>query len=247
MAQWNFETTFPLIARLIDRVHAETGAPATRDQLREALLRDPAAQVGAIAEKQNRKAPDVAGNMVDWWSAEQTQGTNPYAADYTRLTIDGKAAYLPRLSGAVQREATEEPASPIAQGRLLDPARRQAVEKRAMDDARAWLETLGWAPDEITDTSVRNPYDLLAERPGERLFVEVKGISGTEPTVMVTEGEVRHATAHPDECALFVLTGIDGAEGLGETRHVFMPWRPREGSLIPISYRHLPLGSGRRG
>lgn len=131
----------------------------------------------------------------------------------------------------------------------MDPARRAAVEERAMVDARRWLGTLGWADSEVVNTSKGNPYDLLAERPGERLFVEVKGTTGIEPAVIVTEAEVRHAEAHPDECALFVLTGIKvvpdkaGYQGSGGIRHVFRPWRPAVGSLLPISYRHVPEGT----
>jgi hypothetical protein len=125
------------------------------------------------------------------------------------------------------------------QGRATDPERRKAVELRAMDAAKAFLVNEGYC---VADTSSFAPYDLVANKGGRRIYVEVKGTTGRGEEVILTRNEVEHARTHLGECVLFVLHGIEveettrGPVGKGGMQRLVRPWDPAGGPLEPISY-----------
>jgi hypothetical protein len=97
-----------------------------------------------------------------------------------------------------------------------------------------------------TDSAARVRLTTARRAPLRPLvFVEVKGTTGTDTTVIVTAGEVTHAKEHPKRCILVIVTGIALQHGrspvaAGGTVTVFGPWDPDRGSLLPISFRHVP-------
>jgi len=127
------------------------------------------------------------------------------------------------------------------QGFVSSPELRLAVERHAMAAATDYLEDLGFV---VEDTSATEPYDLLAQRAGEELFVEVKGTTTTGEEMILTFNEVEHARRHNSESMLFILAGVEVVEGpngptaSGGTRHVFWPWDVDAGQLTPISYKY---------
>ena len=75
-----------------------------------------------------------------------------------------------------------------------DPVTNAQVEKAAMDLATSAYRDRGW---DVEDVSARNVgWDLTACRAGDELHLEVKGVSGTKPTILLTRNE--HATAGTD-------------------------------------------------
>ena len=95
----------------------------------------------------------------------------------------------------------------------------------------------GW---DVTDTRVGNPYDAVARKNGEVLYLEAKGTETRGQAVLVTRGEVEHARAHPGQCVLGVLSEIrfSPTGQPNEQSGVFrlVPWNPDTGELRVASY-----------
>lgn len=127
------------------------------------------------------------------------------------------------------------------QGFVSSPELRNAIEWHAMATAKAYLESLGFV---VEDTSAARPYDLLARRSDEEIFVEVKGTTTAGDEIILTFNEVEHARRHKTECMLFILADVEVADGpdgpiaTGGTRHVQWPWDVDAGQLAPISFKY---------
>ena len=69
---WRKKDIYPLIARLIGEHAARVSGYVDRDRLAEALHSDPESEphVEAASAHQHREPQRVAGNMVDWFSAD---------------------------------------------------------------------------------------------------------------------------------------------------------------------------------
>ena len=96
-------------------------------------------------------------------------------------------------------------------GRLADPIRRRAVERHAVELAKAHYEALGYLV-----TELGKPYDLFCALPSEsnltprEIHVEVKGSTTSADTLHLTRNEVEHAR-ETGECwrtDLFVVRNI---------------------------------------
>ena len=110
-----------------------------------------------------------------------------------------------------------------------------------MHVATEYYESRGY---KVTDTSANHPYDLVATRGSERLFVEVKGTQSAGESVFVTRNEVDHARRHARDSVLFVVHGIK-VEGQGEEVQahggevvVEFPWDPADHDLSPVQYEY---------
>jgi len=103
---------------------------------------------------------------------------------------------------------------------------------------------------DVHDTSAIKPYDLVASKGEECLFIEVKGTTSPGEQVFLTANEVEWAQEHKEQMVLFVVSGIlveEGAEGLkasGGASLVLMPWDVDAGELKALTYRYgVPQGS----
>jgi hypothetical protein len=118
---------------------------------------------------------------------------------------------------------------------------KAAVELRAMSVAQTHFESLGYA---VADTSSNNPFDLVAEKEGEKLYVEVKGSTGDGKTVFLTRGEVHHAQAHATNSVLVVVSNIVLRQAAGEIEAVgglpsiHWPWAPAHSDLVAERYTY---------
>jgi hypothetical protein len=181
------------------------------------------------------------------------RGTSP--AHFTlRRTIQQPEAQ----ERGLQEEAAEgavaflerRAAKAAGQGFVSSPERRKAVERHAMAAARRYLEEIGF---DIEDTSAERPYDLIARRPGEEIFVEIKGTTGSGEEIILTSNEVEHASAQGRCCMLFILSevvvveGTGGPTASGGTRHVLWPWDLETEALSAISYKYRVSGTRRAG
>ena len=128
------------------------------------------------------------------------------------------------------------------QGFGLSQAERKQVELRAMRIARKLYEDRGW---EVVDKSNSHPYDLLATRNGETLYIEVKGTTGAGHSVVLTHGEVKHVRHHKKSSALVIVSGIvltesngtwDASGGTVTTHEA--PWTIDDSRLEATEYRY---------
>lgn len=121
-----------------------------------------------------------------------------------------------------------------------DPKIRRVVELHAVAKASAFYKTSGYL---VTEKG--KPYDLLCEKSGEVIHVEVKGSRNALEAIIVTTNEVGDARNANWRSDLFLVDSIvlklndDGvyeASG-GRCRHA-NNWVPVEENLTPTQYRY---------
>ena len=123
------------------------------------------------------------------------------------------------------------------QGWQSDPVKRRQVEDHAQRLLEQHFAQDGWRTE---DTRRGNPFDAVARRGQELLYLEAKGTETDGRSVLVTAGEVEWARSHPGECVLGIASGICfDAEGELDPNSGMLSihdWNPDAGSLTPKSY-----------
>jgi hypothetical protein len=124
-----------------------------------------------------------------------------------------EAAALVELVGEVPA-APESPPDEIVVGRsgagFGDPVKNVVVETHAMAAVIEYLEADGWRCDDVS--SRKCGWDITATRPGRERHVEVKGVSGSRPIVLLTRNEVATARMDPDWCLIVVTQALSKQE-----------------------------------
>jgi len=133
------------------------------------------------------------------------------------------------------------PADETGQGHSNDPEVRLKVENAAQDRLMAHYRRLGW---KVSDTRANSPYDALATRGNETVYLEAKGTRSAGTSVLVTRGEVEHARANRGRCVMGVWSGIE-FDDAGEVRPEsgefrVVPFDPDSGALTIIGYEWTP-------
>jgi hypothetical protein len=123
----------------------------------------------------------------------------------------------------------------------LDPERRKKVEDAAQQRLMEQYRALGWA---VKDTRHGNPYDAVAVKGSQVLYLEAKGTETAGRAVIVTRGEVEHANAHPGQCVIGILSDIeftsDGEVAAGSGVFRIFDWQPRTSDLSVRQYDYTP-------
>lgn len=138
---------------------------------------------------------------------------------------------------------TAGPISRAAEGqqRRVDSARRKAIEDAAQQILTEHYTARGW---KVEDVRYGNPFDAVATRGDEVLYLEAKGTTTAGQRVIVTRNEVAFAREHPEECVMGIVAGlIVDASGRvdpssGELR--LYAWNPEERDLDPLTYDFIP-------
>jgi hypothetical protein len=129
-------------------------------------------------------------------------------------------------------------ASPDGQGLQMDPVRRKRIENAAQDRLMQHYRARGWS---VTDTRLGNPYDAVARRSGEVLFLEAKGTESAGTAVLLTSGEVQHARRYLGQCVMGILSGIclddDGQVDPDSGTLRLLPFEPQGDELVVTGYR----------
>lgn len=130
-----------------------------------------------------------------------------------------------------------------SQGFGLTAKERKAVELRAMELAYDLYTHDGW---QLVDTSLSRPYDYLATKGSETLYIEVKGTTGNCNAVVLTHREVQNAKLNPDTSVLIVASDIvlDRSQKTpiatgGIISIHFHPWKIEETQLEPLQFRYI--------
>ena len=191
--------------------------------------------VAGSAAKPVRLRSDVAQFSME--PTEALKAIYNWQPDGPRLVSDAEVYEKP-----VPMSKTTAKRKSKGQGRLTDPERKKAIERRAILVAMDHYTALGW---DVEDVGVPgNPFDLLCSREGETLRVEVKGTGGDASSVNVTHGEVTSARDTETPTHLFIVHGItvvtegDTLTGEGGEIKCLDPWVPEDADLMPTMFRY---------
>lgn len=127
-----------------------------------------------------------------------------------------------------------------SQGYGLSSDERRAIELRAMDAAREWLEGEGYR---VIDCSANKPFDFLAARDGVELKVEVKGTTSDFATdVLMTRNEVDLHRENIGSTALLICSGIKLQRGKtpsadGGVLDAHVGWDINDWVIEPTAFR----------
>lgn len=166
-----------------------------------------------------------------------------YEADAATAYLPGDEA--PEVADAAR--AVDEAAGNLrhrpkgGQGYRLNVAEKLAIEKHAVTIAKKVFADDGYS---VRDTGSTKPYDLLATKQTEEIYVEVKGTTSPGEEVVLTRGEVEHHRKHYPNNALVVVHTIhldrSGANPIasGGTVAVHRKWTIDDDALTPISFRY---------
>jgi Domain of unknown function (DUF3883) len=99
------------------------------------------------------------------------------------------------VAGVLFLESVEEPQIRISGGGFADPQTRKEIEIAAIAEVAGKLEEEGFT---VQDHQRENRgYDLLAQREGKSLLVEVKGTDSVSPRFFLTRNEAKCSLANP--------------------------------------------------
>lgn len=121
-------------------------------------------------------------------------------------------------------ELLEEQAT--GQGFATSQVVKKAIEDHAMDAAKRYFVGLGYS---VEDRSATHSYDLRCTRPGQVLYVEVKGTTTAGASILLTPNEVAFARRNYPNTVLFILASISINPGgpviaSGGVTRVIQPW-----------------------
>jgi hypothetical protein len=129
---------------------------------------------------------------------------------------------------------------PSGQGFLTDAKLRRSIELHAEEVTMRLYESEG----DLTPQKVGKPYDLLIEREGDDLHIEVKGSISPVDKVFLTRNEVSHAMKYPNvdlvvvDCIQCTLSKDGQYQLRGGRVRRWKGWIPPRDSLSPVSYEH---------
>jgi len=144
---------------------------------------------------------------------------------------------------AEEVDTAANPARPkrAGQGLRLSAEERRAIELRAMDVARTWLQKEGY---KVTDRSKNRSYDFDAVGAAAKLKIEVKGTtSDPDDEIFMTKNEVELHRKERGSTGLIIVSKIrlDRADGVvtatGGHLRADIGWNVDEWYLAPMAYR----------
>jgi len=129
----------------------------------------------------------------------------------------------------------------FGQAMLMDAARRKKIENAAQNLLMEYYRDEGWT---VTDTRYGNPFDAVAQKGADLLYLEAKGTRSDGRKVRVTRSEVDYARANSGRCMMGIWAGIefdsnDEVDPLSGWFNI-IPFDPNDDDLIPLSYEWSP-------
>jgi hypothetical protein len=123
------------------------------------------------------------------------------------------------------------------QGFARTPEERRALEDYAMAAAQRYFEGKGF---DVQNVCKARSYDLECTKGNVQLHVEVKGTTTLGDVIILTRGEVEHASNGDNRCVLFVLHSIrlERHKPSGGEQFILEPWEPLQTNLRPINYTY---------
>lgn len=193
---------------------------------------------GARKEGNNRKRLRLRLKVPGYGATDVAQLAIDLARPSDSTTNQQTAPEVTDALTAADRSANRRGAG---QGMRLSHADRTAIELHSVALASAHLTKEGYT---VKDVGAVASYDLDAVRPGEHLYVEVKGTTSPGEEIILTRREVELIDAEHPHTMLIVVSGIHldrshtPPSASGGTIRVTHPWQIQHRHLTPVSYRY---------
>lgn len=175
----------------------------------------------------------------DWQPRGSGQRVRPEVARELALM------WAQHVGSAIARGESPGAAGEGGQGRQADTKLRKQIEDAAQDRLMQHYMAMGW---QVEDCRYAGPYDAIAVKGDEVLYLEAKGTTTAGDSVLVTRNEVAHARAHAGSCILGILSSIqlDQNGDVDPSTGEFWvgPFDPGVGELEPVSYQFSPEWDG---
>lgn len=129
-----------------------------------------------------------------------------------------------------------------AQGYGLSAPERKAVELRAMDVAKDWLEAEGYS---VSDVSSNHSCDYHAIKNRKKFYVEVKGTTGRGEAIIITKNELALHRANFPNNILILVSGIklnrqaSTPLATGGQMSAVSPWAIEDANLSPLAFQYV--------
>jgi hypothetical protein len=141
------------------------------------------------------RAREVDGGMGRYvWYAEGAQHTA-----FLKELFD-----FIRLGGKASQKAPRTKKGGGGQGWQTDPRRRKLIEEAAVREVMRYYLKLGYCIDDRQDEHCG--WDLVAHEDGRVLYLEVKGVAGSEIAVDLTANEYKQMKKHRDLYRVCIVT-----------------------------------------
>lgn len=142
------------------------------------------------------RAREVEGGMGRYvWYAEGTQHAAFLKDLFDLIRLGGK--------GSRRKPATKKGGGG-GQGWQIDPRRRKRIEEAAIREVIRYYRNLGYHIDDRQDEHCG--WDLEATHTGRTLYLEVKGVAGSEIAVDLTANEYKHMKKCRDSYRVCIVT-----------------------------------------
>ncbi|HBV09922.1 MAG TPA: hypothetical protein DEB66_07725 [Micrococcaceae bacterium] len=145
--------------------------------------------------------------------------------------IGVNGAYISRRSGRGQKWSA-------------DPRKRKLAEDFGQRILERHYVDQGW---EVTDTRIGNPYDAVATKSDQILYLEAKATQSSGDSLLVTPNEVTFAREHKGQCVIGVVSDIrfDPDGSLDESSGIFRiyDWTAHVSELVATGYKWKPSRS----
>jgi len=206
---------------LYDTDYHVIAVPGTEEENREVDIIDIARDLRFIAPD-GRDRLRVSNNRVN---GQQLQSIR-------KLTPESVVLLTTKWYGT-DSERTAELEKQISAGAGFgDPELNKKVERAAIDLVTNKFQNDGWTV--VSLETQKCGFDLLCQRDGDEKHIEVKGISGTEISFIITANELRKAQSDP----YFTIYAVTSALSENPTLHSFTAQQFLENfSLDEIAYR----------
>lgn len=217
----------PINRRKLERLTSNSALIPFNDFKQELLAgRVPCPPYGQGAKK-GVKQSRYDDSLAKADSPSTDENTEELASDDSLATKE----LLPMVEGlsAQQLDDNEQ----IGTGYESDPKIRKDVEQHAVKRACSFYEKRGYSVIEKG-----KPYDLLCEKPGEVIHVEVKGSRSTLDAILVTTNEIKDARNIGWRSDLFLVDNIVLESTDSGRCRLKSNWVPEDNDLTPMQYRY---------
>lgn len=168
-------------------------------------------------------------------------------SDPTNKWIDKVIEYVKIYDGnsisstddEVQENITTLSHSLGGQGFQTDVETRLMIEEYSMKACMKYYKKKKYT---VSDVSATQPYDILLEKDGVEILVEVKGTQTSGRKIILTKNEVELSKKHGKKMILFIVHSISMnkksvRKGSGEIK-IVRPWKLQSKKLKAISYTY---------